>query len=575
MLVNRLVWKIGGEAGYGIQNAGMTVSKIFKELGLYVFATLEYPSLIRGGHNTFTVRADNDRITSEILPVDILVCLDEATLNLHKDELTKDGAIIYDNALNVKAKKIRKDIRLLPLPILEFSKQYGADFKVMMATFAIGATIKLLGISTQVAEQVITMQLSTKGQDVLNSNFEALNNGYNELKTAAFKIEMKPKKKREDLILIDGNTAIALGAIRSGCKYFSAYPMTPSTSIMEYVAKNQEKHNMIMHQAEDEISAINSCLGASYAGIRSMTATSGGGFALMNEALSLSGSSEMPIVIVLGQRPGPATGLPTRTEQGDLLYAVHGGHGEFPRIVMAPGDVTECFNMTLDAFNMADKYQIPIIILTDKHIAASVETTTEFKSDNYKIDRGELLLKVNTKLRLKEKFKRYAFTKTGVSPRTIPGVSNGMQCSIGDEHDEEGYIIEDAVGRKRMYEKRANKNKGIIKSLNNKCIEVFGNKNAKTAIISWGSNKGIILEALKSLKNCKLIQVKILHPFPGAELAKKVGRSKIIIVEQNGTSQLGQLIKQNTSLKISDYLLKYDGRAFTPEEIINHMRRKK
>ncbi|MBN1923212.1 MAG: 2-oxoacid:acceptor oxidoreductase subunit alpha [Nanoarchaeota archaeon] len=566
-----VVWKIGGEAGYGILSSGDTFSHLMKDLGYYVFSITEYPSLIRGGHNTYTVRASDKPLTSHTHEIDILMALDELTIEKHKNELRKGGVIIYNGVLKPK---LRRDIIPVALPLDSLSNKYGVLKKVMQATIGIGASARLLSIKKEILHELLKQRFKKKGKKVIAKNIEAFDNGYSLVKDSNFFKIKASKLNEKDCIMLDGNTAITIGAIRAGCKFMSSYPMTPATSIMQYFSSKQAEHNLIMHQAEDEISSINTALGASYAGVRSMAATSGGGFALMNEALSLAGCSETPIVIILGQRPGPATGLPTRTEQGDLLYAVHAGHGEFQRIVLAPGDASECYSMTLDAFNLADKYQLPVIILTDKYQGVSYQMIKPF-NQSYKINRGELVKKTGKDLKLKEKYPRYKFTSSGVSPRTIPGIIKGVQCSIGDEHDEEGYIVEGAVERKKMMDKREKKMALVRKELSNKSVSVYGSKESGSVIISWGSTKGIILEALREL-NCRFVQVKYLNPFPVKELEKKVGNyKKLFLVENNMKGQLGALIKQNTNLKITHELLKYDGRQFNPVDIISFVRRSK
>ncbi|MDD4353250.1 MAG: 2-oxoacid:acceptor oxidoreductase subunit alpha [Candidatus Nanoarchaeia archaeon] len=564
---NELVWQISGEAGYGILSAGEMFANLLKNLGYYIFSSTEYPSQIRGGNNSFNIRASKKIISSHVNEIDILIALDEASIIMHKDFLKKGSAIICDSSITNTA----KGINFFKIPFDEFTNKYGVYKKVMMATVGIGASAKILGIKKEEVINLIKIRFKDKNEKIINENIEAFNNGYASVKNENdfnYKIE---KENKKNFILINGNEALSIASIGAGCKLLSCYPMTPSTGIMDYYSKHQESHNLIMHQAEDEISAINVALGASYAGVRSMTATSGGGFALMNESISLAGSAEIPIVIVLGQRPGPATGLPTRTEQGDLRYAIHAGHGDYPKIVLAPGDPQDCYELTIDAFNYADKYQLPVILLTDKYLAVSSYSIPEFDA-KIEINKGEIISNPK-KLELLMKFKRYELTKTGISPRTLPGTENGMQCSIGDEHDEEGYIIEEAIDRKNMMDKRLRKFETIIKELKGKGIEIYGNKESKKAIISFGSTKGIILESLKEL-DYKFLQIKIMHPFPSEELIKKIGSSnEIIVIENNQSGQLCSLIQEHTGLKINKKLLKYDGRQFSPDEIIQGVKK--
>ncbi|MDD5053971.1 MAG: 2-oxoacid:acceptor oxidoreductase subunit alpha [Candidatus Nanoarchaeia archaeon] len=563
---SEIAWQLSGEAGYGILSSGEMFSKILKRLGYCVFSGTEYPSQIRGGNNSFTMRASKEKITSLADKIDLLVALDSASIEMHKGLLSKGSAIICDSGIKANI----KNSSMIRVAFNELTNKYGAYKKVLMATVGIGASCKALGVEKKIALDLIKERFKGKNPEVIKSNVEAFINGYDSIKDNKDFRKKIIKGKDKGLMLINGNDALSIASIIAGCKLLSCYPMTPTTSIMEYYSKHQESCELMLHQAEDEISAINVALGASYAGVRSLVATSGGGFALMNEAISLAGSAEIPAVIVLGQRPAPATGLPTRTEQGDLRYAIHAGHGDFPKLVLAPGDAKDCYELTLEAFNYSDKYQLPAIILTDKYLAVSSESLPEFKT-SYRINRG--LIENNPKaLERASKFKRYAFTKSGISPRTLPGTINGMNCSIGDEHDEQGYIIEEAIDRKKMMDKRERKFESMKKELRGKGVEVWGDNNSKKVIVSFGSTKGIIIEALKELK-AKFLQIKIVHPFPAEELLKKAGKhSKLIVVENNQSGQLSSLIAQHTQLKISKKLLKYDGRHFSISEIIRGCR---
>ncbi len=565
-MAHELSWQISGEAGYGVLSSGEMFSKLLKNLGYQIFMGSEYPSQIRGGNNSCTVRASEEKISSDSGRIDLLAALDGQSITMHEKNLGKNGAIICDSSIKIKTNHL-----LFKIPLDEYSSKYGIYKKVMMATIMLGASSKLLGITKDDAIILIKERFKGKSQKIIDENIEAFTKGYESIDNPSdFKLKAK-KLPKKDLILINGNEAISIGAIASDCKLLSSYPMTPSTGIMEYYSKKQEKCGLILHQAEDEISAINVALGASYAGMRSMAATSGGGFALMNESISLAGSAEIPIVIILGQRPGPATGLPTRTEQGDIRYAIHAGHGDYPKLVMIPGCPTDCYEIAIDAFNLSDKYQLPAIILTDKHLANSSETLPLF-SKKANIDRGAII-KNPKKLRPLEKFKRYSLAKTGISPRTLPGTPNGMHCSIGDEHDEEGYIIEEAIDRKNMMDKRLRKFQSMAKELEGKSVSIFGSKESNKIIISCGSTKGAIMEALKEL-DYKFLQIKILHPFPVKELSEKAkGHSEIIVIEQNQSGQLCSLIKEHTDLKIGKKILKYDGRQILPKEIIEAIKK--
>lgn len=553
-------WRIGGEAGYGIATAGKLFARMCMNHGLNVFGSREYPSLIRGGHNTYSIRFSDQELTSQSAYCDLIVALNEHTIWNEKDDLKKGGLIIHDDEVKPT---LKGDYKLIPVKLNEIAGKHG-NAKIMMNTVGIGVSAGLLNLNKNACKNVIK-KVFRKKKDVIKPNIKAFLEGY---KLGAEHQVMKvPKKKKINKMLINGNTAFAIGSLRAGCNFISAYPMTPATSILEYLCQKAEDYGVRAVQAEDEISAINDSLGASFAGARALTCTSGGGFALMNEGVSLAGMSEAPVVIALAQRPGPATGLPTRTGQGDLLFAINAGHGEFTRIVLAPGDVNECYEMALDAFNFADKYQTPVIVLLDKHLSVSVNTVKKF-TDSYKVDRGKLVTK-GKKIKEGHRFKRYEYTEDGISPRPVPGLKGLTYCFAGDEHDEEGFIVESSKKANLIAEKRLRKHRTIQKELR-KGFEVHGK--GKNTLIGWGSTKGSILEAQKRLKKkgfkTQFIQVKILNPLSIDQLKKKV-KGQLIVIENNRDGQLTHLLGGLDFKQIN----KYDGRPLHPEEIVDEVRR--
>jgi len=549
-------WRIGGEAGYGIATAGLMFARMCMKHGLHVFGSREYPSLIRGGHNTFTIRLSDKELTSQSKYCDVIAALNEKTIKEELKDLRKGGIIIHDS----EVKTLVKGFKLIPVPLKEIAGKHG-NAKIMMNTVAIGVSAGVLGLDKAKCLKVIK-RIFKKKPKVVKPNIKAFNEGY-EIGFKHQKIKV-PDKKPSNEMLISGNVAFSIGSLRAGCNFISAYPMTPATGILEYLCGKAEDYGVRAWQSEDEIAAINNALGASFAGARALTCTSGGGFALMNETISLAGISETPIVIALSQRPGPATGLPTRTGQGDLGFALNAGHGEFSRIVLAPGDVNECYETALKAFNYADKYQTPVIVMLDKHLSVSVNTVKPF-TDDYKIDRGKLLTKTR-KVREGHRFKRYEYTKDGVSSRPVPGLKGLTYCFAGDEHDEEGFIIEDADKAKLIADKRLRKQKLIAKELNDG-VKVYGK--GKNTIISWGSTKGAIIESLKSL-DAQFIQVKTLAPLPEEAIKKRV-KGKIVIIENNRDGQLSELIKC-LGLEFKQFN-KYDGRPIHPEEVVKEVKR--
>jgi 2-oxoglutarate ferredoxin oxidoreductase subunit alpha len=569
--VSNLTWKIGGEAGYGIMSTGVIFSRIFTKKGYFVIDNNEYPSLIRGGHNTYTVRVSSNQIFSIDKDINILVALNQETLTLHQEEVTYGGYIIYDeDVCDIKdIKRARKDINYIMVPFSKIVSELGAP-KVMINNISLGASVALLNYDMEILKNVIKDSFSRKGTKVVDLNIRSSELGYKyvkeKIKTASYELEIvNPVGK----MLLTGNDAVFLGAVRAGCKFYAAYPMTPSSSILHSFASAEGDYNIVTKHAEDEIAVINMAIGASFAGARSMVATSGGGFSLMNEGLSSAAMTETPIVIVLCQRPAPATGLPTWTEQGDMLFAVHASHGEFLRVVIAPGDPEECFYLTGKAFNLADKYQIPVIIMLDKYLSESHFSYEKFDFKKITVDRGELLTAIKNK---SGEYKRYSDTEDGISQRVIIGIENGIHIANSDEHNEKGFSEEDAYNRKIMVDKRFRKIKKLIEEI--PPPKIYGPADAEITIWSWGSCKGPILEAMSILnqkeKKVNLVHFTFLYPFDYESIAGVIEESnKNVVVENNKTSQLSKIIMMNTGHKIKNKILKYSGRQFLPGEIIS------
>lgn len=570
MKVESICWKIGGEAGYGIMSTGLMFSKIFTKKGYFVVDGNEYPSLIRGGHNTYTVRVSSKNISSVVENINILVALNKKTIEIHQDELSYGGYILYDGEEYSidKIKKERKDINYIIVPFSKILSDIGAP-KVMINNVSLGASVAVLNYDLEVLKSVIKETFSGKGDKVIELNTKAAELGYRyvreKLKVMAYELDIvKPGSK----ILVTGNDAVFLGAVRAGCKFYAAYPMTPSSSILHSFASVENDYNIITKHAEDEIAVINMAIGASFAGARSMVATSGGGFSLMNEGIGCAAMTETPIVVVLCQRPAPATGLPTWTEQGDMLFAIHASHGEFLRVVMAPGDPKECFYLTGKAFNLAEKYQIPVIVMLDKYLSESHFSLDKFDFKEIEVDRGSL---ISDSKKVEDDFRRYADTADGISPRVICGLEGGVHIANSDEHDEYGYSEENAQNRKNMVDKRFRKVTRLVEDI--PPPNLYGPLDAEITIWSWGSTKGPIMEAMKILnheqKKVNLVHFNYLYPFT-AEFAKDIldKSNKNVVVENNKTSQLSKLIMMNTGFKIGNKILKYSGRQFLPGEIV-------
>lgn len=568
----KLSWKIGGEAGFGIKSAGMILAKIFMKAGYETFDYTEYPSLIRGGHNTFQLMADIYEVNSVTKSIDVLVALNKETIDKHQEELVSGGVLIYDqDKIKLSANYQSQKFQLLGVPLTTLAKQ--ADGELVRNVVAIGATLALVGQDLTLANQVIKENFRGKGPKVVKENLKAVALGYHYVRKnhpQQFICDLSGDKNNKN-ILIAANEAAALGALAGGLNFYAGYPMTPSSSILHYLAGVAVQAGIVVKHAEDEISVINMALGASLVGARAMVATSGGGFSLMVEALGLAGITETPLVIIDSQRPGPATGLPTWTEQGDLQFVLRAAQGDFPRIVLAPADANEAFYLTAEALNLAEIYQLPVIILLDKLISEGNSTVPYFSTQNIKIKRGKIL--TQEQLKKIKKYRRYRLTADGISPRTLPGMPGGLFIANSDEHDGYGYTSEDAKNRREQVDKRQQKLETFKKLLPTPLV--YGNPKAKKTVLVWGSTKGVVLDALRLLpqrcqNNIKVIQLQYLWPFPADFLGEILKKSKqVLLIENNSNAQLGQLIAQETGIKIKNKLLKYDGRPFFREEILS------
>jgi len=577
-----IVWKIGGEAGYGIMTAGMLLSKTCIRSGYHVFSNAEYPSLIRGGHNTLQVTFSNEKLFAHHETVDILIALNKETMELHSDEVSKNGIIIYDGEeIKLRRKELNKNVHLLSVPFLKLAGEFGTD--VIRNSVAIGASIAMLNLDFPILRDLIRDKFKDKGAKLVNDNLKAAKAGFDFAKDnycEEYNFKITEPEEEEDiytekpkLMILTGNEAITMGALKAGCKFYSAYPMTPASHILNYMAEHEMDFNIIVKQTEDEIAAINMAIGAGFTGVRAMTATSGGGFSLMVEGLGLAGITETPIVVVECQRPGPSTGLPTRTGQSDLKFLINASQGEFPRVVIAPSDVKECFYKTFEAFNLAEQYQLPVLIISDKYLSESAMSSEAFDTEGLEINRG--LLAHEQDLRKDKDFKRYAPTKTGISPRTLPGTRFGMYTATGNEHNETGSIVESKENRNKQMEKRLRK----LQLLSDKLPkpELVGSKKADVTLIVWGSTKGPVKEAMKLFEKNNLavnyVNLVYLHPFPAETIANIIQNAeKTIVIEGNQSSQLSYLIRANTGLDVDHKILRYDGRPFNPTNLYNEIR---
>lgn len=571
----KFTWKIGGEAGFGIKSAGMSFAKACMRAGYEVFDYTEYPSLIRGSHNTYQVTVSDKQIRSTENRVDVLVALNKETIEKHLDELTEGAAIIYDGEeIKFSSTKIKnKQINLVSVPLKKITAET-AGGEIMRNSVAMGATMALINLPLTILEKIIKELFANK-PEVVASNMKAISLGYEYVKkqNLNFKIQLEVINK-EPRMLIPGNEAMALGALAGGLNFFSAYPMTPATTVLQYLAGEAVANGVVVKHAEDEISVINMALGAAHVGARAMCATSGGGFALMGEAIGLASISETPLVVINVQRPGPATGMPTWTDQGDLRFVLHAAQGEGERIVLAPGDAEECFYQTAEALNLAEKYQLPVIMLSDKFLGEGTATTKIFDETKVKIERGKLL----TENKIPANYKRYKLTEDGVSPRTLPGMKNGLFSADSYEHDEYGLSSETIEDRLKQTAKRRQKLITALRGMDG--AKLYGPAKAKVTLVAWGSVKGPVLDAMDLLpdkikNNFNLLHLNVIWPFPEYQVMEALTKTsalfgkqrKIVLVENNADGQLGKLIRQETGINITDRILKHDGRPFFPEEL--------
>jgi 2-oxoglutarate ferredoxin oxidoreductase subunit alpha len=539
---------VGGKAGDGIRQAGHLIARLLNRIGYRIFFYDDYPSLIRGGHNFSIIRASEKRIVAHKETVDVIVALNQDTVENHKHRLNTGGIILYDSK--------KSDAEGLGLDFMEIVKKFDGK-PIMRNTAAIGALAGALNFEWSVLEKVI---MDAVEKDV-GLNLKIARHAYDRIENPSKSV---PKLDQKSLPLVSGNEAIALGAVKAGLNMYIAYPMTPASAILHYLAAHENELGVVTVHPESEIGVALMALGAAYAGARTMVGTSGGGFALMTEALSLAGQGELPMVIVESQRPGPSTGVPTYTMQGDLAFVVHAGHGEILRVVLAPGDADEAFYTTGLAMNLAWKFQIPAFVLSDKHLSESIFS---FEADLDKVKPEKPLLWNN-----QGEYKRYIDTQNGISPLAFPGNPSAIVKATSYEHDESGITTEEPEAIARMQRKRLRKRKALEDELEKyETVNVYGNPDSKTALLCWGSTKGACIEVAEAL-DLKVVQPLILEPLPVEALKKALsGADKIIDVEVNATGQLAKLVAGH-GFCIDDMILRFDGRPFTVDVLLDNVK---
>lgn len=548
---------IGGEAGQGLVTIGQLLGKALVRSGYFIGVTQSYQSRIRGGHNTFAIRVGVDEVDAPQEAVDLLIALNKNTATLHRKDLLPDGLIVLDAALEVAGD------RLLRVPFKELAKYRSLNIA------ALGVIGSLLGLDKGVMARTLSDFFGRKHPQVMEENLKVLEAAFDWCSGQPATVhKLPPVVNPSQRLMLNGNEAVALGSLSAGLKFFAFYPMTPSTSISLNLAGHARQMGLIVEQAEDEIAAINMAIGASFAGMPSMVATSGGGFALMVEGVSLAAMTETPLVVVVAQRPGPATGLPTRTEQADLDLVLHAGHGEFPRAIFTPGTVEECFHLTRRAFELAERYQGPMFLLTDQFLADSYRAVAFFDVENL------APVHVGNDVTGPSPYMRFVITETGVSPRLLPGITEHLVVADSDEHTQDGHITEDLSVRKLMVEKRLKKGEGIRAEVIPPEIE--GEEKPDLLLVSWGSSKGAVHEAASRMRS-NGEKVDTLHfsqvwpLIPGQFMRHLQEAGRVISIEGNVTGQLARLIRRETGFEIREKVLRYDGLPLTPESILREL----
>jgi 2-oxoglutarate ferredoxin oxidoreductase subunit alpha len=566
---------IGGAAGQGVATPGDILALLFSRRGLHLNAYNAYQSIIRGGHTFLTIRAGVDEVPSLGDSIDLLIPLNQDTMDRHLRLLTAGGACIF-NGDTIKSGTPADGVQLCPMPVSTL-----ADIsrnKVAQNTLALGAALSMMGVGFNVLEGVFQAQFGRKGEAVVNENVSIARAGY-EYASANFKpFDRALPMTEKRYAVLSGNTALAMGGAAAGCKFYCAYPMSPSTGVLHWMAAHGRKAGILVRQVEDEIGVINMAIGAAHAGVRSMCATSGGGFALMTEGLGLSAMAEIPVVAINCMRAGPSTGVPTKTEQGDLWQALGAAFGDFPRVIAAPLDIGDCFTLMPEIFNLTDRFQCPGIVLCDLLLSEGrLSVEPSLLDFNPPIDRGEMI--TENGVPHEDEYLRYKITDSGVSPRAIPGVEGFMHVVSSDEHEENGVLISDEytnhAKRRAMMDKRMRKVQGIEAAVAPPVLD--GPADAEVTLIGWGSTDGTIREARAMLAEQGIttnqLQIRWIVPLHGDAIVEILNKAKrTIMVENNFSGQFARYLRSETSFVADGHIRKYDGEPFMPHHIVEAVR---
>ncbi|PSQ29230.1 2-oxoacid:acceptor oxidoreductase subunit alpha [Halobacteriales archaeon QS_9_68_17] len=565
-----LNWAIGGEAGDGIDSTGKIFAQALSRAGRHVFTSKDFASRIRGGYTAYKIRSSTDRVQSVVDRLDILVALTQRTIDENVEELHEDSVVIYDGERSWDA-EIPEGVTGVDVPLKSLAEDAGGA--IMRNVVALGAACQIADFPIENLDESLEKRFASKGEKLVENNKQAARLGQEYVEENYDDLpEYSIDTTDEDLVLLNGDEAIGMGAIAAGCRFYSGYPITPATDVMEYLTGRIDQYGGTVVQAEDELSAVNMALGAARAGARAMTATSGPGIDLMTETFGLVATSETPLVICDVMRSGPSTGMPTKQEQGDLNMALYGGHGEVPRFVVAPTTVAECFQKTVEAFNLAEKYQVPVYLVSDLAMAVTEQTfrPEEFDMDEVEIERGKVVDEddIDQYLDEQDRFQPHYDAADGVSPRAFPGTDGGAHMSTGLEHNELGRRTEDTDERVNQVDKR-NRKVETAEQEENWDYREFGDEDADTLVVSWGSNEGAMVEALDFLDDDGLDVrfISVPYIFPRPDLTEEVeAADEVIVVECNEQGQLADLLEHDTLTRLKR-VNKYDGVRFKADEL--------
>ena len=573
--INRFQVRLGGEAGQGVESGGAGFARAVMRAGLHCFGLQDYMSRIRGGHNFYQIRVSEDPLYTFDDSLHLLLAFNRETVDLHWKDLVEGGGVLHDQAIKVPADELGdRGVRDFSMPLTKIAEQEGGH-RIMMNTAAIGAMAGITSFPFEWIANVVENNFKRKGSDTVDKNLRVAEVAYKDAQEQfgvdfPWKLQALPGAPQR--MLMNGNQAIAMGALAAGCKFISTYPMTPASTITEWLAAHAARFGIVQKQTEDEIAAILMAIGAAHAGVRAMTASSGGGFCLMVEALGLAAVTETPLVIAEVQRAGPSTGLPTRTEQSDLEFVLYASHGEFPRIVVAPGTIEQCFEAGHRAFNLAEKYQTPVIILSDLFLSNAIRTIEKDAIDfnQITIDRGDYL-DFAALDNLGGEYVRHLPTDSGISPRAIPGHENAVYVTTGDEHTAIGHNTEDADDRNEQMTKRMRKMDLAAQEMQ---LPIwYGPENADITLVGWGSTYGALREATDLLnargQSANFLQFVDMCPLDEDRVTAEIDKIKrMVVVEQNFTGQLAHVLRGLTGRKADRKINKYDGRPISPDEVV-------